>query len=108
MDDLVVREIDAQAAKAAVERGALLLDVRQPEELELARIAGALHIPMNDIPVRLRELPADRPIVVFCHKGARSYGVAGYLMHCGYSDVASLDGGIDAWAAFIDPGVGRY
>jgi rhodanese-related sulfurtransferase len=73
-----------------------LLDVRERFEWEQVRIPAARHIPMNDVPDRLGELPRDRPIVVFCAHGSRSYGVAHYLREQGFA-ADNLEGGITQW-----------
>ncbi|MCX6045059.1 MAG: rhodanese-like domain-containing protein [Chloroflexi bacterium] len=78
------------------EQPPLLLDIREIYEWNQVRIPSALHIPMNDIPARLQELPQATPIVVFCAHGSRSYGVAHYLIENGYP-ARSLDGGITQW-----------
>ncbi len=103
-------EIAPRELKARLERGerVLLLDVREPGELALARIEGALHIPMGEIPTRSVELPDEIPIVAFCHLGQRSLMVAQFLRGRDFERAASLAGGIDAWAREVDPGVGRY
>ncbi len=87
----------------------LILDCREPEELELAAMPGVLHIPMAQIPGRIQELDADRETVVVCHHGVRSLQVALWLKaKAGFKVAKSLRGGIDAWAVAIDPAVGRY
>ena len=86
----------------------LVLDVREKWELEAARLPGTLDIPMAQIPQRLGDLPHDRPIVVMCHGGTRSMKVANFLAQNGFDQVASLDGGIRAWADDVDPSVGTY
>ena len=86
----------------------ILLDVREPEERELARIEPSLFIPMHEVPHRLEDIPKDRQVVVYCHSGHRSSMVAGYLEAMGYPDVANLSGGIDAWSRRVDPTVPRY
>lgn len=86
----------------------LLLDVREPDEREIAAIEPSLHIPMREVPQRLSELPKDREIVVYCHGGTRSAMIAGYLESRGYTEVANLSGGIDAWSRSVDPKVPRY
>ncbi|MEO8467483.1 MAG: rhodanese-like domain-containing protein [Gammaproteobacteria bacterium] len=88
--------------------GIVLLDVREPVEVELASVQAALHIPMRDVPTRLMELDREAPIVVMCHTGRRSYMVAQYLVGNGFSQVFNLRGGIDAWSTEIDPQVPRY
>jgi len=86
----------------------VLLDVREPVEREYARIDPSLHIPMQEVPARLAEIPKDRPLVVYCHSGTRSAMVAGFLERQGYRGVANLDGGIDAWSREVDPEIPRY
>jgi rhodanese-related sulfurtransferase len=86
----------------------VLLDVREHVELELAAVSGAVHIPMREIPARLAEFDRDTPLVVMCHSGGRSRGVAEYLLGNGFSQVFNLRGGIDAWSTEIDPQVPRY
>jgi rhodanese-related sulfurtransferase len=97
----------ARRLKADPQR-VVLLDVREPYERELARIEPSLHIPMNEVPERIEEIPKDREVVVYCHGGSRSLMVAGYLANRGYRTVANLDGGIDAWSVRVDPDVPRY
>ena len=86
----------------------VLLDVREPYERDLAAIEPSLHIPLREVPDRLSEIPRDRTIVVYCHGGARSAMIAGFLEGEGYADVANLSGGIDAWSRKVDPKVPRY
>jgi rhodanese-related sulfurtransferase len=90
----------------------LLLDVREPWEVQTAHVDPAgfdvVTIPMNEVPARLAELPQDRPVACLCHHGARSQRVAMFLAHQGYTDVANIAGGIDAWSQERDPGIPRY
>ncbi|MFB6260377.1 MAG: rhodanese-like domain-containing protein [Thiohalorhabdaceae bacterium] len=86
----------------------VVLDVREPRELAVCALDDAVHIPMNEIPARLDELPADREVVVMCHHGMRSMQVTQFLRHQGFSHVRNLAGGIDAWAARVDPDMPRY
>lgn len=86
----------------------LLLDVREPWEFERCHIDGAVSLPMNGIPTRLAELPRDRDIVVICHHGVRSYHVARFLDHNGFTRVINLTGGVDAWAKEADPSMPTY
>jgi rhodanese-related sulfurtransferase len=86
----------------------LLVDVRENDERAAAAILPSIHIPMNEVPDRLGEIPRDKDVIVYCHHGARSEMVAGYLEGEGYRHVANLSGGIDAWSAYVDPKVPRY
>jgi rhodanese-related sulfurtransferase len=86
----------------------LILDVREPWEVEAASIAGTCNIPMAAIPDRIRELDPTRPIAVLCHSGGRSRRVAEHLASCGFRRVANVIGGIDRWAQTVDPEIPRY
>jgi adenylyltransferase/sulfurtransferase len=85
-----------------------IIDVREPYELEICRIEGAEHIPMRRIPERLAELPRDRHLLILCHHGGRSLQVTRYLRQQGFEAVSNISGGIEAWAAEIDPSLARY
>jgi rhodanese-related sulfurtransferase len=90
----------------------VLLDVREPWELQTASVApqgfALVAIPMNEIPARLAELDAGQRIACLCHHGARSQRVAAFLAQNGFADVANVAGGIDAWSLQHDPTVARY
>ncbi len=86
----------------------VVLDVREAEELAICRLEAALHIPMQQIPARLAELPVDEPLVVICHHGMRSMQVVNFLRDAGRHNAVNLDGGIDAWARQIDTAMQRY
>jgi len=86
----------------------VLLDVREDDELALASLDGALHVPMNEVPSRLPEIPKDAAVAVLCHVGARSFAVARYLAGNGYTTVYNVAGGIDRYAAVVDSSIPRY
>jgi rhodanese-related sulfurtransferase len=86
----------------------VLLDVREHDELALAAVQGAVHIPMHEIPARLAELDPAKPLVVMCHSGGRSRRVAEFLKGKGFPNVFNLAGGIDAWSTQLDSRVPRY
>jgi adenylyltransferase/sulfurtransferase len=85
-----------------------VLDVREDWERAIARVEGSLHIPLNQIPIRLKELDASKAIIAMCKAGGRSQKAAEFLLAQGFSRVANLSGGIDAWAREIDPGMPTY
>ena len=95
--------------RLASEDDFLLLDVRNPEELEIADIGGTL-IPMGDLMSRMAELDAwrDKDIVVMCRSGARSAQVVGYLHQQGFDGAKNLAGGILAWSREIDASIATY
>jgi rhodanese-related sulfurtransferase len=86
----------------------VLLDVREHDELAVAAVAGALHIPMREVPGRLTDLDTQKPLVVMCHSGGRSRRVAEYLLGQGFTTVFNLRGGIDAWSTQLDSQIPRY
>ena len=88
----------------------LLLDCREPSEIEACTIGGAMHVPMGEIPARLQELAEhdEKPVVVYCHHGQRSMHVTAFLRKHDFEDVKSMAGGIDLWSLAIDPQVPRY
>jgi len=105
-----MEQISPQELKARLDRKdpLVLLDVRQGWELQLCRLPGALHIPMEEIGFRAEELNPEDEIVVFCHQGIRSAAVAEYLRQLGFKRVVNLAGGLTAWAMTVDPTVRRY
>ncbi|HEY8905330.1 MAG TPA: rhodanese-like domain-containing protein [Rhodoferax sp.] len=90
----------------------VVLDVREPYELNMASIKSngfeLITIPMGVIPPRLNELKSSQPIACICHHGGRSMQVASFLKARGFEHVANIAGGINAWAAELDPTVPRY
>jgi len=81
--------------RAVVAGGAALIDVRTPEEYAAKHVEGAKNIPVDDIDTRLAEIPKDKPVVVYCHSGARSAVAAKVLRGAGY-DVVDI-GGMKNW-----------
>ena len=104
-DEISVQELDAWR-KAG--QDIAVLDVREPWEVELCSLAGALPIPLQSIPARFGELPADKPLVVLCHHGMRSQQAVAWLRRNGLGNAVNLAGGIDAWARQIEPSMGVY
>ena len=103
-----MQTLSPQQFKERMAQGAAAADVRTAEEVELASLAGAINIPMNELPARLGELDPKAPIAVLCHHGMRSEMASRFLERNGFTDVAHLEGGIDAWSVVIDSSVPRY
>jgi rhodanese-related sulfurtransferase len=105
-------EIDVHAVKRLQESGAsfLLLDCREPDEHTIARIPGAVLVPMAELPEKLELLATHRDgrIVVHCHHGGRSLRVTTWLRARGFAGAQNMAGGIDAWSIAIDPATPRY
>ena len=105
-----MRELSAAACQALLGSAEppQFLDVREPWEVETAAVAGALHIPMGQVPTRLDELDRARPVIVMCHHGRRSAQVGMLLERNGFAEVINLAGGIAAWSDEVDPSVPQY
>ena len=86
----------------------VIVDVREPVELEICRIEGSVAIPLGQIPARAGELPADVDLVLVCHHGGRSQQAATWLERNGRANVHNLRGGVEAWALDVDPAMPRY
>jgi len=86
----------------------VLLDVREPVEIDICKIENATLIPLGQIPQRANELDTADEIVVYCHHGMRSLQATMFLRNLGFMKVRNLTGGIDKWAEQIDPSMPRY
>jgi rhodanese-related sulfurtransferase len=108
----VSHQITVQQLSARLEHGepTYLVDVRQQWEHDTAALTGSVLLPLDQLPARLGEVspPDGALIVVYCHHGIRSLSGAALLRQAGFPDVASLAGGIDAWARLVDPRLARY
>ena len=96
-----IKEISANEAKELLTEGALLLDVREQDEIQQKAFVNdeVLNIPFSIFDENYGELPKDRKIVVACHLGIRSLRVAQFLVIQGWDEanIFSLEGGIEAW-----------
>jgi rhodanese-related sulfurtransferase len=105
-------EVTVQQVQQLRDAGArfLLIDCREEDEYQIARIDGATLLPMSQLAGRIDELAPHRQeqIVVHCHHGGRSLRVARWLRGQGFSHAQSMAGGIDQWSSEIDPAVPRY
>jgi adenylyltransferase/sulfurtransferase len=105
---LEISVTEAHALLAAKPGAVRLIDVREPHELAICRLAAAEHIPMRQIPEQVDTLPRDQHLLILCHAGGRSRRVTEFLRARGLSAVSNITGGIDAWAREIDPSLARY
>ncbi|HTA17238.1 MAG TPA: molybdopterin-synthase adenylyltransferase MoeB [bacterium] len=103
-------EIDAVTLKewADAKKKFVLVDVREPQEWEIAHIEGAKLIPLGQLPARVNELDTADEIVLQCHHGSRSARAQAILGKFGFKKTYNLAGGIDAWAVDVEPGMPRY
>ena len=91
------RAVGPGEAREAMERGAVLLDVREPHEWQAGHAPTARHIPLGQLGARAGELPRNREVLVVCRSGARSSRAA-KLLAAQRGDVANVKGGMNAWA----------
>ncbi|MBD8871087.1 rhodanese-like domain-containing protein [Nocardioides donggukensis] len=91
-----MRETDIAGLEAALEDGATLVDVREPDEYAEGHVPGARPIPMGQLPARLGELDRERPVFVICASGNRSSAMAEVLDQAGF-DAVNVAGGTGAW-----------
>ena len=86
----------------------LLVDVREPYEYDIARVPGAKLLPLGELPSRMSELDSAQEIILLCKNGRRSGQAVRTLQEAGFSKLANVAGGIEAWADEIDPSVPKY
>ena len=103
---------DLQPAEVAskIESGEKIniVDVREPVELQISSIPGAVNIPVGELAQRLDELDPDQEYVLVCRTGVRSARALGILREAGYAKSYNLQGGINAWARTVDPKLPEY
>ena len=85
-----------------------LLDVREPEEWDIARIEGAHLKPLSILEENFKDIPKDKPIYCFCKLGGRSARAIEFLKSQGYTYLINVQGGIQAWSEKVDPSVPKY
>ncbi|MCL4844959.1 MAG: molybdopterin-synthase adenylyltransferase MoeB [Acidobacteria bacterium] len=107
---LVVPEITVEELKARLDRGDRppILDVREPHELQICRLDGAILLPLGELPKRYAELDAGAEWVVMCRSGVRSARAVGFLQNKGFVQAVNLKGGILEWIDKIDPSQPKY
>ena len=94
-----IRETDPAGAEEMLAEGAVLLDVREPDEYEQGAIPGSVHIPRGNLEPNVENRLSDKDarVVVMCAGGVRSAFAAQTLQEMGYGDVVSMDGGFNQW-----------
>jgi rhodanese-related sulfurtransferase len=92
-----IRAVEVSDVPVTFDESVVLLDVRENDEWQRGHAAGALHIPMGEVPARVGEIDPGAQVFVVCHLGGRSLRVAQYLAQNGYAPV-NVGGGMQAWA----------
>ena len=90
--------VSVTEAAAMRDAGALVLDVREPDEWVAGHVPGAALIPLGELAARVAEVPRDRDVVVVCRSGNRSAQGRDILLGAGYTSVTSMAGGMNDWA----------
>ncbi|MEI8361252.1 MAG: rhodanese-like domain-containing protein [bacterium] len=97
----MIKELSPKDAKTRLDAGALLVDVREFDEVEVfaCDVAEMLVVPLSEFEKRYKEIPADRELILVCAGGGRSLHAANFLHSCGYKNVTNLSGGVFTWNA---------
>ena len=106
-----MREITATELKQRLDNGEdiQIIDVREPNEVAVARIPNTVHIPLGQVISRMSEIDATRETVVHCKMGGRSARAIEALQRSGFTgNLINLTGGITAWSNEVDPSVPKY
>ena len=95
MNQSSIRDVSVAEARAMAAQGALLVDVREPQEWVAGHVEGSRLVPLAGL--NARDLPRDRPIVLVCRSGNRSGVAARTLEAAGHPDVVNMTGGLTSW-----------
>jgi rhodanese-related sulfurtransferase len=90
-------DVKETADSLAREAGAVLIDVREPDEWRAGHARGARHIPLAQLPASLDDLPREAPVYLICATGNRSRNAAAFLQKNGFSRPVNVRGGTVAW-----------
>ena len=92
--------VDVKQAATMQAQGALLLDVRQPDEYQEFRAPNSMLLPLGLLQSRMGEISRykDKPVAVICHSGRRSARAVKQLQEAGFTQAVSVDGGMVSWA----------
>ncbi|HET9341081.1 MAG TPA: rhodanese-like domain-containing protein [Casimicrobiaceae bacterium] len=94
-----MKDVGTHVATQLINRDALVLDVREPKEVEGGKLPRAVHIPLSELDKRVGEIAAhaSRPVVAYCARGQRSRSAGAALAKAGFKDIYHLTGGLAAW-----------
>jgi len=93
------KRIPPEQAQALREKGAVVVDIRDPQSFATGHISGSQHLDNYSLADFIAKADLDGPVIVACYHGNSSQGAAAYLVGQGFSDVYSLDGGFELWRA---------
>lgn len=92
-----VKTLNADGFRTEIGKDWILIDVREPHEYKMGYIFGAKNIPLSELQERLKEIPMDNPILLYCQSGMRSKTAARLLLKNGYSNLSHLQSGVRGW-----------
>src|SRR5262245_2320823 len=93
-----IPQIQIQDAKKKFDdKGTLFVDIRDPGSYRAAHIPGALHLHDGNVQEFLQNTAKERSVIVYCYHGNSSQGATGFLLENGFTNVASMAGGFEAW-----------
>ncbi|MCG8598619.1 MAG: molybdenum cofactor biosynthesis protein MoeB, partial [Verrucomicrobiales bacterium] len=95
-------------ARMERDRNFVLLDVREPHEIDICRLPDSVVIPLGELPDRIDELDKTAETIIHCKAGGRSAKALAILNEAGFSDICHVAGGINAWSTEIDESVALY
>ncbi len=109
-DNHEVPSITALQLQSRLQRGETmkLIDVREPFEFDIARIADAELLPLGEMTEWAGRISRETPTVVICKSGVRSAHAIDFLQEQGFRNLFNLEGGIDAWRRLVDPALPKY
>ncbi len=98
-NELIVKEITITAAKALADKGVLLVDVRERNEVEAVSyvVPNIVNIPLSELERRFDEIPTEQDVIMACRSGKRSYNATAFLQSKGYTQVVNMQDGILGW-----------
>jgi adenylyltransferase/sulfurtransferase len=111
MNGTTMPEISATELKQRLDNGEdiQIIDVREANELAVAKMPGTIHIPLGQVVNRMSEIDPSRETVVHCKMGGRSARAIDALKRAGFTgNLINLHGGITAWSNEVDPSVPKY
>ncbi len=93
------KEVSPTQALALIQKGALLVDVREPSEVSKKSfdVSNIMLIPLQELKMRFREIPVDRKVIIACHSGSRSIMATRFLMDNGYNKAVNMQHGMVHW-----------
>ena len=106
----IIEEIDVFELKKKLDANSdlTIIDIRESSELAICKIKESIHIPMMDMPNKMKNLDKNEEFIIQCRSGARSARVCEYLMQSGFKNVKNLKGGILDWIRLINPSQSTY